>query len=83
MFVVVIDRLRQRVMTTLRILFLLALVAVLAGQVFGLFKAGEALRYGSYPAGTAKTAPGTTDNPAGGILGTLARDLRHFYMGHD
>ena len=88
MFVVVIDRLRQRLMTALRILFLLALVVLLTGQLFGLFRAGEALRSGqaAYPAQRVEALPGRVQgearHPAGNLIENLTRNLRQFYMGH-
>jgi len=76
MLVVVIDRLRQRVLTTLRIFFLLALMALLAGQFLGLFQAGQA----SAPGGGRATGQ-VRPSPAESFAGNLARDLRNFYLG--
>ncbi|HUW64343.1 MAG TPA: hypothetical protein VMW83_06560 [Spirochaetia bacterium] len=77
MFVVLIDRLRQRVMTAVRILFLLALVAVLTSQLWGLFRTSLALRSGQ---GLQVSNPSQSQR-AGGIIDTLTRDLQHFYQG--
>lgn len=89
MFVVVIDRLRQRVMSTVRILFLLALVALLTSQLFGLFQTSRALRSEQAAPGTKQVEAGPEQVPnaaqrpwAGSLIDNLTRDLQHFYMGH-
>gem|GEM_PF-1257946 len=82
MFVVLIDRLRQRVLTTVRILFLVALVAVLTVQLYGLLKTGLALRSGL---DEGQSVSGTPDRsfqvPSRSLLDTLTGDLREFYRG--
>jgi hypothetical protein len=75
MFVVLIDRVRQRIMTTVRILFLVALVAVLTVQLYGLVKAGITLRSGG---GVVKPA---FERSPSGLMDALARDLQRIYLG--
>lgn len=76
MFVVLIDRLRRRVMVSIRIIFLLALVAVLVSQLYGLIATSRALSFAQQGVDASSLS-----KKADGFINNFVRDLRYFYQG--
>lgn len=93
MLVVFISQLKRKVMFALRMLLVLAILAVLYGQIYGLLKPGGSLNHSrpSYPDSPLRVeeksgfvsnpATGSVDLNRGTIMDRLLQFLREYYLG--